>query len=71
MILKPVFIIAIVSVFSLFIVFPNVDAAGIDFQYQHKETWKNVGEMTNSGIEITLNYQVVIYSIRQFFNFKW
>jgi len=44
MILKPVFIIAIVSVFSLFIVFPNVDAAGIDFQYQHKETWKKLGE---------------------------
>jgi hypothetical protein len=41
--LKSVFIIAIVSVFSLFIVFPNVDANGIDFQYQHKETWKNVG----------------------------
>jgi len=44
MILKPVFIIAIVSVFSLFIVFPNVDADGIDFQYQHKETWKKLGE---------------------------
>ena len=44
MILKPIFIIAIVSVFSLFIVFPNVDAAGIDFQYQHKETWKKLGE---------------------------
>jgi len=44
MILKPIFIIAIVSVFSLFIVFPNVDADGIDFQYQHKETWKKLGE---------------------------
>ena len=43
-ILKSVFIIAIVSIFSLFIVFPNVDADGIDFQYQHKETWKKLGE---------------------------
>ena len=43
-VLKFVFIITIVSVFSLFIVFPNVDAAGIDFQYQHKETWKKLGE---------------------------
>ena len=25
----------------------------------YNQTWKNVGEMTNSGIEITLNYQVV------------
>ena len=25
----------------------------------YDKTWKNVGEMTNSGIEITLNYQVV------------
>ena len=43
-VLKSVFLITIVSVFSLFIVFPNVDAAGIDFQYQHKETWKKLGE---------------------------
>ena len=42
--MKSVFIIAIVSIFSLFIVFPNVDADGIDFQYQHKETWKKLGE---------------------------
>ena len=45
-VLKFVFIIAIVSVFLLFIVFPNVDAAGIDFQYQHKETWKKLGELS-------------------------
>ena len=43
-VLKSVFLIAIVFVFSLFIVFPNVDADGIDFQYQHKETWKKLGE---------------------------
>ena len=68
MILKPVFIIAIVSVFSLFIVFPNVDAAGIDFQYQHKETWKNVGESTPpmlGGIVIDSNDNLYVIDSNQ------
>ena len=67
-VLRPVFIIAIVSVFSLFIVFPNVDAAGIDFQYQHKETWKNVGESTPpmlGGIVIDSNDNLYVIDSNQ------
>ena len=67
-ILKPVFIIAIVSVFSLFIVFPNVDADGIDFQYQHKETWKNVGESSPpmlGGIVIDSNDNLYVIDSNQ------
>ena len=67
-VLKPVFIIAIVSVFSLFIVFPNVDADDIDFQYQHKETWKNVGESSPpmlGGIVIDSNDNLYVIDSNQ------
>ena len=66
--MKSVFIIAIVSVFSLFIVFPNVDADGIDFQYQHKETWKNVGESSPpmlGGIVIDSNDNLYVIDSNQ------
>jgi len=67
-VLKSVFIIAIVSVFSFFVVFPNVDAAGIDFQYQHKETWKNVGESSPPmlrGIVIDSNDNLYVIDSNQ------
>ena len=66
--MRPVFIIAIVSVFSLFIVFPNVDAAGIDFQYQYKETWKNLGESSPTmlrGIVIDPNDNLYVIDSNQ------
>ncbi len=66
--LKSVVIIAIVSVFSLFIVFPNVDAAGIDFQYQYKETWKNLGESSPTmlqGIVIDPNDNLYVIDSNQ------
>jgi hypothetical protein len=67
-VLKSVFLITIVSVFSLFIVFPTVDAAGIDFQYQHKETWKNVGESSPPmlrGIVIDSNDNLYVIDSNQ------
>jgi len=67
-VLKSVFLIAIVFVFSLFIVFPNVDASGIDFQYQHKETWKNVGESSPPilrGIVIDSNDNLYVIDSNQ------
>ena len=66
--MRPVFIIAIVSVFSLFIVFPNVDASGIDFQYQYKETWKNLGESSPTmlrGIVIDPNDNLYVIDSNQ------
>jgi len=49
--LKSVIIIAIVIVCSLVLVLPNVYATDIDFQYQYKETWKQLGEASPTMLQ--------------------
>ena len=49
--MKSVIIIAIVIVCSLVLVLPNVYATDIDFQYQYKETWKQLGEASPTMLQ--------------------
>jgi DNA-binding beta-propeller fold protein YncE len=66
--LNSVIIIATVSVCSLFILFPNVYATGIDFQYQYKETWKHLGESSPTmlqGIVIDSNDDLYVIDSNQ------
>ena len=64
--MKSIIIIVIVIVCSLVLVLPNVYATDIDFQYQYKETWKQLGEASPTmlqGIVIDSNDDLyVIYS---------
>jgi len=49
--LKSIIIIVIVIVCSLVLVLPNVYATDIDFQYQYKETWKQLGEASPTMLQ--------------------
>ena len=64
--MKSIIIIVIVIVCSLVLILPNVYATDIDFQYQYKETWKQLGEASPTmlqGIVIDSNDDLyVIYS---------
>ena len=49
--MKSIIIIVIVIVCSLVLVLPNVYATDIDFQYQYKETWKQLGEASPTMLQ--------------------
>ena len=49
--MKSIIIIVIVIVCSLVLVLPNVYATDIDFQYQYKETWKQLGESSPTMLQ--------------------
>jgi len=49
--LKSIIIIVIVIVCSLVLILPNVYATDIDFQYQYKETWKQLGEASPTMLQ--------------------
>jgi len=49
--LKSIIIIVIVIVCSLVLILPNVYATDIDFQYQYKETWKQLGESSPTMLQ--------------------
>ena len=49
--MKSIIIIVIVIVCSLVLILPNVYATDIDFQYQYKETWKQLGEASPTMLQ--------------------
>ena len=49
--MKSIIIIVIVTVCSLVLILPNVYATDIDFQYQYKETWKQLGESSPTMLQ--------------------
>ena len=49
--MKSIIIIVIVTVCSLVLILPNVYATDIDFQYQYKETWKQLGEASPTMLQ--------------------
>ena len=49
--MKSIIIIVIVIVCSLVLILPNVYATDIDFQYQYKETWKQLGESSPTMLQ--------------------